>query len=324
MWVNDPNPLHTPADLVSAMAVSLLLEGEAYLFPLRDRSGRVSSVGVANPRAVDHHYEGGDLAWYVNGQRTTMEFLHLRDLTLPGRIAGARRVDAIRPLSNISGGSLNYTQQHLDRGGAYQLVISFDPKSRSRTAGSKDEMEMVKRMLENYHAGWENAYNPLVLPPDLQVQPLDPKMLNADGGFLDLKQTTDAQIAVSFGIDPLEVGVAVPNMGASRTYTNEPARLLKFYRDALEPVKTVIEDGLTRLLPTGQKMRLAEKDWLLGGPHDRALMVQTMALVNKHHGAPVFSVEELREMAGVPGPPPPAPPATTGDGEDLQPAPRVV
>ena len=302
MWLENPNPLMSGADLISSIALSLLLEGEAFLFPLRDRAGRVVFVGVANPLLMQHYTIAGRVAWRVNGIETDMPFLHLRDLTLPGRIRGVRRVEPLDRLSKISLGALKYTQQHLARGGAYQLVLT---STRGRATSSAEGRAQLRQALRDYHSGWRNAYNPLVLPPDIEAKPLDPKMLNADKGFLDLMNTDDSKIAVGFGIDPMEVGIGVDGM--SRTYTNEPARLHRFYRDAIEPVKLVIEDGLSELAPGRSRVQLDEREWLTGGPHDRAQLVEKMALANKHGARPVFSPEEMREVAGFEGPPPPAP-----------------
>lgn len=303
MWIQDPNPLMSCEDLITSVAISLLLEGEAFVFPLRS-GGRVIAVGVTDPRRVTHTTAPNGLEWWVNGLRTNLDFLHIRDIALPGRVRGIRRVEPYGRLSDISTGSLKYTQQHLARGGAYQLVIRSD---KGRGTQSKEAREALKQAITDYHSGWRNAYQTLVLPPDIIVEPLNPKMLNADGGFLDLTRATDAAIAVGFGFDPIDLGIGVEGM--SRTYSNEPSRVHRIYRDAVEPIQTIIEAGLSELLPAGQYFKLDERSWLEGGPHDRAQLMAHMALANERHskivpGGLVFSAEELREVAGYTGPPP--------------------
>ena len=297
-WIESPNPLQDLSDLLSAAAVSLLLEGEAFLFPVRDRSNRTTSVGIADPRRVQHHYQSGNLVWYVNGRLSNMEFLHVRHLTAPGRTPGIPRTRAIRDLSNISRGSLTYTQQHLTRGGAYQLILQGEDRRMDTDEGRAE----IAAYIEQFHRGWRNAFNALILPGKINVVPMDPKLLNADGGFLDLMQATDRAIAASFGIDPFEVGLAVP--GSSRTYVNEPARLYKLHTNAVRPIARKLEAALTSLLPAGQQFRLDERDVLLGGPHDRFQAAEKMSLLNKHYGSPVVAAEEIRAVLGLTGPPP--------------------
>lgn len=300
VWVDNPNPLMSGSDMVSAMGISLLLEGEAFPFPLRDSSQRVAGVAVGNPLLIRAETYGGKVDWYWNGLRTTAEFIHVRDLTYPGRLRGLRRLTPLDKLVRISTGSLRYTQQHLDRGGAYQIV--FTGKTAGRGTQSEEAREALDKMIKRYHRGWRNAYNPLILPPDIEVKSLDPKLLNADGGFLDLKQVTDAQIAQAFGIDAFEVGIAVP--GSSRTYVNEPARVHKFYSDAVEPIQHAIEEGLSQLLPMGQKLVLDERGYLEAGIHDRSSRAEKLALTEKHRGERLFTSEEIRKTAGFYGPPP--------------------
>ena len=301
-WLQDPNPLQDLSDLLSAAAVSLLLEGEAFLFPVRDRSNRTTSVGVVDPRRVHYQYRAGGIVWYVNGRRSRMEFVHIRHLTAPGRVAGIPRVRAVRDLSNISRGSLTYTQQHLTRGGAYQLILQGDDRKLDTVEGRAELREMIKQL----HAGWRNAFNALILPGKITVVPMDPKLLNADNGFLDLMQATDRSIAASFGIDPFEVGLAVP--GSSRTYVNEPARLYKLHSNAVQPVARKIEAALTAMLPAGQSFKLDDRAMLLGGPHDRMTFADKAALANersiKAGMGPLFSRSDIRAFVGLPGPPP--------------------
>ena len=301
-WMQDPNPLQDLSDLLSAAAVSLLLEGEAFLFPVRDRSNRTTSVGIADPRRVSHHYENKKVVWYVNGRRSGMEFVHVRHLTAPGRVAGIPRVRSVRDLSNISRGSLTYTQQHLTRGGAYQLILQGD----DRRLDTEEGRAQIAAYIEQFHRGWRNAFNALILPGRIKVVPMDPKLLNADGGFLDLMQATDRAIAASFGIDPFEVGLAVP--GSSRTYVNEPARLYKLHSNAVQPVARKLEAALTTLLPAGQSFKLDDRAMLLGGPHDRMTFADKAALANersiKAGMGPLFSRADIRAFVGLPGPPP--------------------
>ena len=175
-------------------------------------------------------------------------------------------------------------------------------------------------MFKSQHAGSQNAYNELILPPGLEVTAIDPKSINADKGFIDLSKATDAAIAASFGIDAFEVNLAVA--GSSRVYVNEPARQQKLYSNAIQPIVDRLEKALTTLLPAGQRFDFDESKILVGGPHDRAALITSIANAQSALKYEVLFPEEIRELAGYEGPPPvakepePEPPPLPGGVED--------
>ena len=301
LWIEDPNALMSGVDLVSATAISLLLDGNAYIFHTRGQSGRVMTVGIANPNVVNHYLEGDKVVWYINGTRMTTEFTHIRHITLPGRLEGLAKKVPLKRVADISVESLKYTQVHLQRGMALQIAI----KGTHKLTANKQGRQSIKQMLKDYHSGYRNAYNPLILLPGLDVEVLNMKEVNADGGFLDLQKATDIQICTAFGVPPEEIGL-YPK-GSSSTYKNEPQRRARFYEDAVRPVANLIEDGLSSLLTPGRRYDLDQHSSLYGGPHDRATYVMNIALAEKHAGQPFLTAQEKREILGFSGPAPPKP-----------------
>ena len=300
-WVESPNPYMGGGDLISAIAVSLLLDGNAYLFTGKDRAGRVNTVGVANPRVVDEYVSGGQVVWYVNGRRRVTPFFHLRSLTIPGRMKGLARVVPLKAVADISVESLRYTQVMLRRGMALQYAL----KGPARFTGTGEGRQSIRQMLRDYHSGFRRAFNPLVLLPGLEVEALPKDAVNANGDFIDLQQATDVQIAAAFGVPPESIGL-FPE-GSSSTYKNQRDAQNRFYAEAVAPIATIIEEGLSELLPMGSRFDLDQTPSLLGGPHDRALWAAQVALAEKHLGKPILSGKEYREALGFEGPPPRAP-----------------
>ena len=306
-WVLDPNPLMSMPDALSAIGISLLLDGNAYVMPLRQGgSGEVVGFGVANPAYVSHYTVGGRVRWWVNGVETSdYEFVHIRSLTGPGRVEGLSRRAAMRPLTDISKMSLQYSLAVLTRGAAYQIVV----KGTRRLGDDQDYRDEVRDYFAAMHSGPSNAYNLLMLPGDLEVMPLEGGVQNADDRYLQLGELTDKQIARMFHIDPHEVGIGVE--GASRTYANEKDNQVRLYNRAVAPVANRVEEGLSALLPAGLSFDLHQEKQLRGGPHDRMALADKAALTNersiKAGLGPVFSPEEIRELYGLPGPPPELP-----------------
>ena len=311
MWVDDPNPLMSGGDFVSAVGLSLILDSNAYIYPTYNSSGQVIMLGVANPRTVSHYVSGGKVEWWVNGQRTNMEFIHLRALTSPGSIEGVSKLGPLKLTTEISVESLRYIRQFLLRGVALQMLF----KGNSRHLDSPVGRQNIDQILTDFHRGFRNAFNALKLPPGIDVEFIDSKLLNDMSGWTNLRAVTDAEIAASFGLDPEEVNVRLEE--SSRTYTNEPSRRARKYENAVKPVAKIIEAGLSTLLPPGYSFDLDQHESLYGGPHDRANLVEKISVAEKHTGTPLLSVEEKRMLLGFTGPVPAGTEIDTGGNNDV-------
>ena len=298
VWVESPNTLMSGNDLVCATAISLVLDGNAYLYPTYAPSGNLMSVAVANPLRVNPSVSGGRVVWYVDGKATNIEFVHLRQMTTPGRIKGIKKTRPLRLLSEISVEALRYIRQYLLRGVALQVLFSGSKRAIDTDIGR----EQIQQIMDDFHSGWRNAFNALTVPYGVNVEFIDSKLLSDMSGWTELRAVTDAEIAATFGLDPEEVNITQAN--TSRTYSNEPSRRARKYENAIKPVAHIIESGLSSLLPDGQKFDLDQKDSLYGGPHDRAGLVRNITLAEKDIGMPLLSIEEKRELLGFAGPVP--------------------
>ena len=296
-WVESPNSLMTGGDFVAASAISLLLDGNCYWFP-EYRGGRLMSIAIANPHTVDEYTHGGKIVWYVNGQRTDMKFVHLRAMSYPGRIEGIKKTDPLKISAEISLEALRYIQQFMLRGVALQVLF----KGPTRLTESPQGRKNIQQIMDDMHRGWRKAFRSMILPAGLEVEFIDHKMLSDLSGWTDLRAVTDSEIAASFGLDPEEINVTVKE--SSLTYKNEPSRRARKYENAVKPIATVIEAGLTSLLPDGQTFDLDQHDSLYGGPHDRANLVAQVSLAEKHSGQALLSTQEKRELLGFTGPGP--------------------
>ena len=96
-WLRNPDPDTSWTGLISRMVVSLWIQGNVYIVPVRNDSGRIISLLTPDPRVVDPRYiPGGDgkIEYYINGQRWEGEIYHQRYMTLPGEVKGMSAIKA--------------------------------------------------------------------------------------------------------------------------------------------------------------------------------------------------------------------------------------
>ena len=289
-WVERPNSLQGGSDTIKALAASLLLEGEAFVVPVRQPGTfRTQSYAVINPRYVTHYVRGGGVQWYVNGQEFAGEMLHFRYNSLPGRIRGVSPLNAVRPLINTSAVAQQYIYKLVEQGGAYQILLSFQDDVDEAFVEDAAAQVIAK------HSGPGNAWLPLVLGGNPRVEVLNQS--NADSSFLDLSRMTAKDIA-SFGFNMDSSMFDLPT-DQPQTYRNEPGLWWRFWQMALKPLADEIERGMSLLAPRGVSYDLDQYEMLLGGPHDRAKMAKELSAVNQAMGVKVFPEDELRILTGM-------------------------
>ena len=290
-WVESPNSYQGGSDFIKSLVASLLLWGEAFVIPSRTGRGITVAAAVVNPQYVWHRVQGQSVRWYINGLDYTGEMIHMRNDALPGKVRGFAAANTMTPLTETNREAQEFVYKVVEQGGAYQLGVMFPEGVEADDEVVQDTaLQIVAR-----HAGAGNAYLPLVLTGGATITPLNQS--NADGRFIDLSDMTAKQIAQFwFGIDDTMMGF---KSDQPQTYQNAPAIWHRFWAFACKHIAGEIERGLTLLLPRGQRYDLEESEILLGGPHDRAKMVQGLAAVNKTMGLWIYTADELRELTGL-------------------------
>ena len=286
-WLRKPNAaVLNGSDLVAQAAFFLVRDGEFFLVPLRDGSGRVAQVALPDPRQVS------DVAgeWRWRGV-SLGEVVHQRYMFTPGSRRGQGPLDAAVRAAKLGSLSQQYAEDLLVRGAAIQYALST-PQSLSVDS----RKELVAEIVAAHHGPERGFARPMVLDGGLKVEPLS--MTAEEAEFQKMVTWNDARIASQiFKIDGSLLGIVQP--GSRLTYQNQQDRETNLWNDCLLPYARRIERAFSVLLPAGQHVDLDERSLLWGGPRDRVAAAEKMASMVAG-GKPVFGVNEVREMLGYP------------------------
>ena len=285
-------------DLLSAIATSMLLRGNAFLAISREGRGMVSEITCLDPSVVSMERTGnGTLLTKINGQPAKFEVLPIRYLVLPGQLLGMSPLDACRMLLNVGKGGTDLASSFFERGAVMPGVLS------ASTSLEDVDRESISRSWKANHGGVNRAHMPLVLEQGLTYTPIGVTPEQAQ--FLETRRMTEAQISAQiFHVDPTLMGVAQP--GSSLTYQTVEMRERQLMLDAILPVLTRIEDALSLLLKSGE-VKFNVNQTLRPSLQARYSSYQTAVNVG------FLTIDEIREFEDLPPLPDQPEPAAIGD-----------
>ena len=303
LWLKRPNRTDGSqglsfGDLLSGVATSMLLRGNAFLAIGRDRRRVVSEISCLDPNAVTIERTGnGNLITKINGQPAKFEILPIRYLVLPGQLLGVSPLDACRMLLSVGKGGTELASSFFERGAVMPGVLS------AATPLEDVDRESLIRSWKASHSGTSRAHRPLVLEQGLSYTPIGVTPEQAQ--FLETRRMTEAQISAQiFHVDPTLMGVAQP--GSSLTYQTVEMRERQLMLDAILPVLTRIEDALSLLLNSGE-IKFNVNQTLRPSLQARYSSYQTAVNVG------FLTIDEIREFEDLPPLPDQPEPAAIGD-----------
>jgi HK97 family phage portal protein len=287
-WLSDDAEMDR-VDLFSAALTSLLLEGNTFLAPSRDTRGQVVRVDPLAPSrvTVDAETSGGSVTFMVNGQPFPGEMLMIRGLLLPGHLRGVSPVEFARQSIELGLGAQEQAGRFYKQGAVVPGVIH------AKSDLSVDQMREIRDQWLSAHGGSNRAHLPVVLSGDTTWQSIG--MTAEQAQFLDSRQFSDAQISGQlFLIDPSMLGIATT--GTTLTYQNLEQRGHHLVRHSLLRWIVRLERGLTRLLPAGQMLKFNVNGLMRGDLTSRYNSYKDAAEINQLLGAPLLSVQEMRDL----------------------------
>ena len=288
LWVESPNSYQGGSDYIKSLVASLLLWGEAFIVPFKSGRGETQAAAVVNPQYVFHYVQGDRVVWLVNGQPFEGEMLHLRNTVLPARIRGYAAEATMRGMTKTGVWAQRAMFVIAERGGLFQLAIE------SPEDMDDDTMDQMSDRFMARHSGPENAMDPVFLVGGAKATVID--NVNGDTSVLNLSDMNDKQIAnYWFNIDDSIMGF---KSNQPQIYQNQPGVWYKYYHFACRHLVKEIERANSLLLGRNLSYDLDQSEILLGGPHDRGRMAESMAKVNQTMGVKVFTEDELREITG--------------------------
>jgi HK97 family phage portal protein len=213
--------------------------------------------------------------------------LMIRGLMMPGRIRGVSPVEMARQSVGLGLGAQDQAARFYTQCAITPGVIH------SKSDLSVEQMREIRDQWLASHGGTSKSHLPVVLTGDTSWQSIS--MTAEQAQFLDSRKYSDSQIAGQmFLIDPSMIGIALS--GTTLTYQNLEQRGHHLVRHSLLRWIVRLERGLSRLLPDGQTLKFNVNGLMRGDLASRYASYEIAARINSLLGAPLLSVQEMRDL----------------------------
>jgi HK97 family phage portal protein len=287
-WLENPSPLDR-VDFFNAVTTSLLLEGNAFIAVGRNDRGAVASLDPVAPHRVRVELVGATNTptFFIDGKLAPMEMLMIRGLMMPGSIRGLSPVEMARQSIGLGLGAQDQAARFYSQGAVVPGVIH------SKSDLSVDQMREIRDQWLSSHGGSSKSHLPVVLTGETSWQSLS--MTQEQAQFLESRQFSASEIAsMLFLVDPSEFGLSVGS--GTLTYQNLEQRGVHLVRRTLLRWIVRIERALSTLLPAGQVVKFNVNAMQRGDMSTRYASYKTAAEINSLLGAPLLSVQEMRDL----------------------------
>jgi HK97 family phage portal protein len=290
-----PNSRQTGADLIEQCAGYLLVSGNAYLErvsvldEVRElhalRPDRMKVIPGSEGWAEAYEYRAGGAAVRFSMSETPAPILHLTLFNPLDDHYGMSPLEAAKASLDVHNAASAWNKALLDNAARPSGALVYSAAGGNL---SDEQFERLKNELEAHYQGAANAGRPLLLEGGLDWKglSLSPK----DMDFVEAKHIAAREIALSFGVPPMLLGIPGDN-----TYSNYAEANRAFYRQTVVPLVTRIASALGNWLGEsfGGNLRLAPD--LDEVP---ALSIEREALWKRVGEASFLSDDEKRAAAG--------------------------
>jgi HK97 family phage portal protein len=290
-----PNPRQTGADLIEQCAGYLLVAGNAYLErvsvldDVRElhalRPDRMKVIPGAEGWAEAYEYRAGGSAVRFAMSETPAPVLHLTLFNPLDDHYGMSPLEAAQASLDVHNAASAWNKALLDNAARPSGALVYSAAGGNL---SDEQFERLKNELEAHYQGAANAGRPLLLEGGLDWKglSLSPK----DMDFVEAKHIAAREIALSFGVPPMLLGIPGDN-----TYSNYAEANRAFYRQTVVPLISRIASALGNWLGDsfGGNLRLVPD--LDEVP---ALSIEREALWKRVGEASFLTDDEKRAAAG--------------------------
>ncbi len=180
---------------------SLIIRGNAYLFPGKVVGGEVMQWRIVSPDAVQVAWsaDGSTRVYKLGGKVYTGPVAHVTGFMLPGAPSGVGILEANRTSIGLTVSLAESAATLFSNGVMSSGIISMD------TPLTPDNARQVAESFKQNHAGLKKAHAPIVLGGGAKFQPL--ALSPDDAQFIQSRQFQQGEIATMLGIPPHLLGI---------------------------------------------------------------------------------------------------------------------
>ena len=231
-----PNRRMNASVFMKNLVAQILLQGNAYVLPVRNIYGDVEALYLLTPGSVAHDkltntYQVADAVNMISGVYSGEEILHFKNISDDGGYTGISTIRYAALTLGIAATSDNETLKRFATGGRFKAIL----KNNTSTKGwGEYQDEQLKAHGDDLQDAINRGDDILAVKGDVDVSPLS--MSSADMQFLESRKFTIREIARFFNVPPSKL-----MDDSNSNYKSVEVSNIAFYTEALQPIVTEIE-----------------------------------------------------------------------------------
>ena len=241
----DP-PMMPRTEYLSALMLSLLTDGNAFVATPRDALGSPVALVPLDPTMVTIRTERGQVVYEVAGHRYGgFDIMHIKGMATPGSLRGISPIAAARDVVRWGASAQDYGLAMMDNRAMPPAVIEMGPDAGNDPAAERARAQRMAQTWNETHGGSANAGKVGVLLGGAKLSTV--AITPEDAQWLDSKKFGVSEIARFFGVPPHLIADASnsTSWGSGLAEQN-----LAFGQFSLRPWTERIEEAHGRLLTT--------------------------------------------------------------------------
>jgi len=240
-WVEKPNQDMPRTTFWQQVMVSLLLDGNAFVYVMRNPDGSVLNLEVLNPRKVNPRRRADGQVEYRTDYGDAVlgpdEVLHLTELLMPGDVRGVSRIEQASESLGLGLALEEYAARFFGNGAYAGGIIEWP--------GDISE-EQAKTLVDSWeagHKGLRRSHRPAVLygGAKFTTATVDP----TQSQLIEERRFAIEEVSRIFRIPQFMLGVAVPG---AVSYSSVEQQQLFFAQHTIQPYVQKLEDAFSSLL----------------------------------------------------------------------------
>jgi HK97 family phage portal protein len=240
-WVQNPDvDFAGYSAFYSAVIVSLLLEGNAFVRVYSNSNGEVVNLVVLNPNDVEVKRNGlGRLIFTIKSSKETLnsdEMIHVIDILKPGAVRGISRVEVLKENLSIAKALEGFTATFFGSGVNMAGIIEVPQQL------TQEQAEALANGVDRRHGGWRKSAKTGVLTGGAMWKPtgIDPDK----AGLIEQRRFAVLDVCRAFAVPPYMLGVTDSGM----SYSSVEQQGLQFVSMSLRPLVAKLENGFSKLM----------------------------------------------------------------------------
>ncbi len=234
----------TRYDFWHRVAVSLLMDGNAFIATVRDESGSVVALYPLNPRSVVivQTQDGRDVVFQHNGKEyDRSQILWIPAFTIPGEPRGLSPLEIARQAIGLGLTAEEYGARFFGQGASMTGIIQHPGNP------TKDQALMLRDMFRRNHSGMANSHSLGILTGGATWQSVS--ITPEQSQFLETRRFQKSEIALIYRVPANQVDPTVTSSWGSGVEEQN-----KWFIDqTLAPWLTRIEQAISTFLLPGNR-----------------------------------------------------------------------